>query len=728
MNRRGFSSRLLKLGMISPFLSKFPLLASTVGTQVSNLGSGAAEYAVEVDNLAVHLNGQGRIVGAIIGPKKLARALTGETILEGCNTEGPVTARRLDGGGAEFSSRLLGPDKREFSLVQRFLAAQESVRWEIEITSSGEPWTVPIATKLQWPLPDDAQFWTSWLGGDDLWKDPLQPQPMSKCSWVCSWAYGPYAGVGGFCIPLASLMEEKGDMGLSLVLSPEDPILELTLMSDGEGGFSFRRANTRLGQGRTVKLAVDLVAHEADWRGGLRWMVRRYESFFEPPNAKVQEMAGTGAYSGWNGPIDVGRLKQMAFTAMWEAAFDWPYMGMYFPPVEGAETWWSAGYDSSGDRLPELMHQLSYRTLNDRARTMHKDGFYYLSYLNFDAWGWTDVYSLKAVNRNIPEKYSWMDATTYLQEKTADGIWRDENGKEANLGGLVVMDSDGLNYQADLLQQVRRAMEMIPDASGFAVDRIWWGVDLTTGGARPINYGADDLVGWYKGRPGRHICVSFRETLSKLGPLIHGAGKVILYNPCMCYRLDLMREVDGFFGETWPTQHGYTCLNGTGFLALRKPGILWTDNSSTLNPDPDAYFQRHLHMGVYPMVPYPKNDHSITPDPEADAKYLEYGPLMVAMRGKKWVLEPHCIEVEEGRAKANLFTVPGGWVAPITFGPNDGTAKVVLRNLRVRTAEMHCDALLPGVQQPQVVRTTFRDGALELQVPLKRGCAMVRIR
>jgi hypothetical protein len=169
-------------------------------------------------------------------------------------------------------------------------------------------------------------------------------------------------------------------------------------------------------------------------------------------------------------------------------------------------------------------------------------------------------------------------------------------------------------------------------------------------------------------------------------------------------------------------------LNGTGFLALCKPGIVWTDNSSTLQPDPDAYFQRHLHMGVYPMAPYPKNDHSITPDPEADAKYLEYGPLMTAMRGKKWVLEPHCIEVEDQAAKANLFAVPGGWVAPITFGPANGTVKVVLRNVHGLGENLHCDALLPGLQEMQTVTVTSSNEALQLRVPLKRGCAMLRIK
>jgi len=728
MNRRSFSSRLLKLGVFTSFLSKLPRVVGAVGTQPLNHDPSAAEYAIKADNLTVHLDSRGRIVGADIGPKKSGRALTGETVLEGCNTDGPVSARRLEGGGVEFSSRLLGPDQRQCNVVQRFLAGQGSVRWEMEITSGGEPWSVPITTKLQWPVPEVAHFWTSWLGGDDLWKDPLQPQPMSMCSWACSWAYGPYAGVGGFCIPLASVLENQEDTGLSLVLSPEDPILELTLTSDAEGAIAFRRVDTRLGQGRTVKLAIDLVAHEADWRGGLRWMVQRYEPFFDPPNPKVQEMAGTGAYSGWNGSIDVGRLKQMAFRVLWEAAFDWPYMGMYFPPLEDTETWWTAGYNSGGDHIPELVKQVSYRTLNDRARTLRKDGFYYLNYFNLAVWGWREVFSLKVANRNIPERYSWTDPVTFLQEKIADGVWRDENGRESILlEGSPVMDSDGPNYQADILEQARRAIEKIPDSWGFAIDRTWWAIDYTTSGGRPINYGADDMVGWYKGRPGRHIAVSWKETLSKLGPLMHGAGKVIFYNPCMSYRLDLMREVDGFFGEIWPTAHGYTCLNGTGLMALRKPGIVWTGDSSSLNPDPDAYFQRHLHMGVYPMVPYPKNDHSITPDPWADQYYIDYGPLMDAMRGKKWVLEPHCIEIEGHEAKANLFAVPGGWVAPITFGPKNGTVKVILRNVQDMTEAAHCEALLPGVQQPQTVRTTFRDGVLELQVPLKRGCSMVKI-
>ena len=727
MNRRGFTSRFLKLGVFSSLSSKFPVLAGATGAQDSDKTTGA-EYSVEAENLTIRLNANGDIAGASIGPQKLSRLVTGHTFLVDCVAVGPVKVHRLDGGGIEFTSSMAGPGNRSLNMTQRFVPGQGSVRWEIEITGDGDPWTTPITTRLLWPQPEVAQLWTSWMGGDDAWKDPLQPQPMSKCSWPCSWDYGPYATIGGFCIPLASVLEPKEDIGLSLVLSLEDPLFELSLTSDAEGEVSFSRADVRLGQGRTVKLAADLVAHEADWRGGLRWMVRRYEPFFEPPNPKVQEMSGTGAYSGWNGPLDVPRLKQMAYSVLWEAAFDWPYMGMYFPPVGRDQRWWTAGYDSGGEHILKLVKQVSYRELNDRAQKLDRDGFYYLNYLNLAVWGWRDVFNLKVINRNLPENCRWMDPVTYLQEKVADGIWRDDDGKESLLlEGTLVADPDGPDYQAEILAQARRVLENIPDSWGFAIDRTWWGVDYTVAGSRTVNYAADDGVGWYKGRPGRHIAVSFKETMAKLGPLMHGARKVIFYNPCISYRVDLMRDVDGFFGEGWPTHHGYTCVNGTGFLALQKPGIVWTYDGSSFGGDPDAYFQRHLHMGVYPMVPYMKNDHSITPDPETDAPYLDYGPLLAAMRGKKWVLEPHCIDVEGGKAKANLFAVPAGWAAPITFGPKHGTIQVTLRNLPGLGEGLRCEALLPGSAQPEVLRATFKNGELTVQTPLKRGCSMLRI-
>ena len=96
------------------------------------------------------------------------------------------------------------------------------------------------------------------------------------------------------------------------------------------------------------------------------------------------------------------------------------------------------------------------------------------------------------------------------------------------------------------------------------------------------------------------------------------------------------------------------------------------------------------------------------------------------MRGKKWVLEPHCVESITPGVTVNLFEVPGGYALPVTFATNAETATVRVRNLK-NLAKMKCQALQPGAEAALPVAATFKDGVLELTVPLKRGCAMVKL-
>ena len=61
------------------------------------------------------------------------------------------------------------------------------------------------------------------------------------------------------------------------------------------------------------------------------------------------------------------------------------------------------------------------------------------------------------------------------------------------------------------------------------------------------------------------------------------------------------------------------------------------------------------------------NAHSLHPSPTVDQYYLDYGPQLDAMRGKKWVLAPHCVETTTPGVKVNLFEVPDGYVLPVTI-------------------------------------------------------------
>jgi len=86
-------------------------------------------------------------------------------------------------------------------------------------------------------------------------------------------------------------------------------------------------------------------------------------------------------------------------------------------------------------------------------------------------------------------------------------------------------------------------------------------------------------------------------------------------------RLDDLKHVDGIFDE-----YGYVaaCMNANAFLCVNKPLLGCCYNRSFIGSDFDAYMQKHLHLGMYPMAPFPANDHALLPDPEVDQLYLDY--------------------------------------------------------------------------------------------------------
>ena len=191
----------------------------------------------------------------------------------------------------------------------------------------------------------------------------------------------------------------------------------------------------------------------------------------------------------------------------------------------------------------------------------------------------------------------------------------------------------------------------------------------------------------------------------------------------MTMRLELNRELDGIY-----TEHGDNpgALNAASLMGIRKPVLAWTCNETLDQPNPDSFFQRNLYLGVYPTAPYPFNHHCITPSKRADRYYLDYGPLMDAMRGRKWVLQPHCVEASAPGAKVNLFAVPNGYVAPVTFGETNTVVTLTLRNLDRLSEPLRGQALHPGSDTPVALKITRKRHQWTVEVPLKRGCAMVQ--
>jgi hypothetical protein len=621
-----------------------------------------------------------------------------EPVLEGRPVKPALQEVTLAGFTVGLGTKVAGAKTTE-----RFIRDKTGIRWEVEITSTNAFGSAPIITRLNCGRPEGKLIWAAWGATDKgAWNDPLVPVAFLNRRWhYGNVAQGCPVGSDFVSLPLISILDPARDTGISLVLSPEDVLLNVDLAVTADGQVRFTRTNHRLGGGKTVKFTMHLVAHEASWRGGLRFMTARYPQFFEAPNPRAHKIGGCGAYSTGEQAIDVAKFKKMAFGFNWKLSDDFPYMGMFIPPVKNADEKWQRSCDerSAAYKGPTS----SCRQMNDYAHYMKTNGFAVLSYFNVTEFG-KKMYGRKPV-KQPDDPQLWQDPAGYIKYKLPNAVV--DPGIQTCYHAYIVDPGDS-GYMAFMLEQAARNTKMLPATDGICIDRADW--------LRIYNRHADDAVSWIEGKPARSLFRSWIDFMSKLGPQMHRSDKVIFSN-MMTMRLELCRQLDGIYTEFG---NNGNALNTSALLGLRKPVVCWTYNETLNQPGPDAFMQRHLHMGCFPTAPYPANNHCINPEPKADQLYIDYGPLLNSLRGKKWVLAPHCVESSD--AKVNLFEVPGGYALPVTFGGETATVRV--RGI----GKVKCEVLYPGSEKPVPLTGNFKDGTLELTVPVERGCAMVLLR
>ncbi len=690
-------------------------------------------YRIRSRAISVTLDSKGQVASVSLGPKKIRRRVLGWTEIQGCNIEGHVTANKLDNGGWQFEKKLLCQvhGSHELLLEERFSPTQESIRWQIQLVERGpssSPWSTPIETHLKWLDVRQAKFWTTW--GDDSpetsganagliisertprketlddyfeprWKDPLVPRGFRN---IELWYGGhPYLE-GGFSIPIATVLEKDSDIGMSLALSPRDTVIDLRLTTMPDGLITFSRFYNRLGGREPVRFSMDLIGHAADWRPALGWMVRNYPNYFKPRGDQVRKLYGLGTYSGYQGPLDQEKLHKMDFKVNWNAHWGFPYQGMFLPPLKkGApEAWTYRGRQNSA------------RMKNDYCESMRKMGFYVLSYFNVTEFGDSSVWNFTPTPVAPDTPDLWKSPKEFLYTKIADGIVYFSDGKPIRAWAGIEMDPGGKDYQNNLLEQAKAIRDDLPACSGIAIDEMY---DLAR-----FNHRADDGVTWINGHAVRALTISWKELMAKLEPMMMQKDKPVFGNTLL-KRLDLMNHLDGIFAEQGDQGNE---MNLDAFLSVLKPDIEWVTSKSRLRVHPNRFLQSYLFMGTFPEAPYPGGNHSIRPAPWVDKFYLDYGPLFKAIDQRRWVFVPHVLEVENDTAKANIFKVPGGYAIAICFGGKAPSAAITVKGLsNLETANYKF--INPGDQEWTNLKPSLRENQADVQVPLKRGCAMVRI-
>lgn len=690
---------------------------------------------------------QGELVAWTDHQRHLTIALTGRTVLADTKA-GAVTVKKLAGGAVAFS-RLVSQAGHAATLTERFTPENGAFRWDIELEGNGKPWSTAVQTT--WQVPEAAQWkcWTSWgdprleqtdvamsetearnlldgtvgVVGKGLpntnWADPLVPQPFTNRQlWYGGPIYGKPQADGSaseviyynpiqlrnfFSVPLMTVLNEQKNWALTLGFSPEDIGIEALLRTSQDGRVTFSRHNNRIGGKQKLRFTTYLVAHEADWRAGLGWYSRRFAAFFNPILPVANDFAGTGAYSWETKKLDVPKLRDMAFKTNWDATFPFIYMGQFLPPLRDDEMW-----------LSWRGLATSFKTINDYYVRMQRDGFHVLSYFDVTEYGNYVMAKKDYVNRK-DWRQPWYNCNKYLQDVMEPAVVYHPDDTTFTqyiytYEKAVVVDPAEPVYTKFMLEQARRHLEKLPNFEGFAIDRMDWN--------RMYNLRRDDGVTWFNGQPCRSLHTSWNIMMDSLHHLLHPRGKVIFLNNHV-KRLEQTRYADGVFDEFG---YGGASINTNALLCLNKTLIGWCYDKTQIGADADGYMQRYLHLGMFPMAPFPGNDHAILPDPEVELLFTDYGQLFTALRGKKWVLEANAVSVVDNRAKVNLFQTPEGYIAPVTFGGTNPTVSVRLKQL---TPAMRPEYLQPGERTWHPLQQGA-DGLLT--VPLKRGCALIRIK
>ena len=744
-----------------------------VSSGVPPARKASSAYRVLSPNLTVELSQEGEIVGVVLGKRGVRWPVQGRTSLAGCRVEGRIEVEQRKDGGVLFKKQLagdVGGIRREVTLVESFIPTHDSVRWELHIGGQGVPWSTPIETHLEFTGAEEKKFWTSWgsPGPDELWMktakwpdvfyksvqglgskdgpkwdDPLVLTPFRDRTLsygAVHYRYdqppGWYMPIFGdvFCIPLATVVEEANDAGLTLAMSPEDILLDMTMETTAAGGVRFSRLFRRISGQNPIDYSMDLTAHEPDWRGGLRWMTERYPEYFHPPLASAGELGGTAAYSSYEGDLDREKFQRMAFTVNWKMCSDYPYQGMFIPPVPDGEKWtrlkpWTDEPKFFVGARASVAQMAAY------SRKMRQAGFHVLNYYDAAEFGTRILYPAPPFRRKPSDPDFWKDPNDFLYAHLSEALlmqsekappeiqWQTGSSIAPGPMGIgwpwqdVLLDWGEPCWQNFLLNQARKLIEKIPDSSGMCIDRLDY--------LRLYNFRKDDGVTWYDG-PARSLVVSWNDFADKLGKVQHDAGQVLFVNNHL-KRLDILRHVDGLFDES--SDYGPS-KNANALLGMFKPALGWVQEAAKFKPDPDTFMQRFLYLGIFPMAPFPQNDHCLLPSPEADQVYTDYGPLFRAMRGRKWVLSPQAVRVDRGNSKANLFKVLGGYVTVVAFGGADASATLTLRGIPEIPAgkKFQCEVIHPGENEWKECAFRRKGPAVTLKAPLARGCAMVRIR
>ena len=647
--------------------------------------------------------------------------------LPGLQAAGNISADLSKAGAAKFTRTLRREsDGASCTVTDRFSIDGDAIRWDVSVEGAGSPFGADVVSGVVVPSMENPAYWTTWGGvksdaevkkllGENggMWDDPLQFDKLKTRRFE-------FGGLShterdAFSIPVFVVGDSESKSALMLAHGIEGPIVNMHVLVKRDGSFRFVRTNRRIEKNNAFTYSLFLRPQPLDWRLALGWYRARYVKYFEPGTSETWMVAGNGAYSEHEGDLDAYQLHKTGLQFNWKAGYDYLYMGMFLPYTKDPDWQWTNARFQGAEAPP---YPTSLRNLAAYSKKMRSYGFHVLNYMNPAELGLKiESFASPPKRKAARDEDLWRDANDFVFYKVRDAVLFPKDASEPYKAWeqSVLMDIGVPSFQNHLIAQNKMHLDFFPDSSGVCIDR--------TDYLRFFNWKRDDGISWVSDATCGSLALGWVDFMEKIGPMYHEQGKVIYCNP-LYRRFDLYGNIDGYYDE-----FGYAnkpSLSICSFLALDKPYVGWTwgvPDDVPLN----EYLQRYLYMGAYTTAPMPFNNHTLKPGiPAVDQTYADYGLLFESLRFRKWDLEESPVEAQG--AKANCFLIPGGLLIPVVFGEDRSSATLKIHSKNpVMSGPQFVEVLHPGDSEWKPLQDRPVRTGDEIQVPLKNGCAMVRI-
>jgi len=620
-----------------------------------------------------------------------------------------------------------------------------SVAWTFNITSmSSLAWRTSIGHILNvssTPMSSNYKFWTPRGGNASLgWEDSIRMVNATSRPKGYRTQYGinmlfdnDPSSREVSSVPAAVIASETSEAGIGLLQSLDDNIFGLAL-DVSQNVVTLNKYYNRLGEGRTVSLTTMIVPISGvDWRPLFLWARGAFPRFFlsstlladaareikhqsslvtSPAPIPSVVKTGLGMYTCANiEDVNLTAIRLSGATHNWDAKFEWPYIGMYLPPISPIDANWTSNLGSGeepdcgkGWSHGQPVNKSFIKTIYANAAS---EGITTLTYFNVVEYGENFACPLPQPISPTPEN-DWINSSQFAADHMPNSPWPGcpntgwQNGVDLNPA-----DSD---FQAFLVAQAQLHVDSFGENFyGFAIDRF----DHSTQWFNPAPAIYDDHLAWC-GAPCFPMLTAMNTVFNKVANLVYtSSGRLMTGNFVGSQRVDILQYLDGIFEEDY-LQHIQLVLT-SGFATTGMPPIMiWTyDANEILNyqPNVDAYFAQHVLFKASPFAPVLGNDHSIQPQMDKNGQvqdlYTAWASFFSAYAGGCWwlVSEPIRIEAAYGslstvEVQTNAFTLGGGCTDVTTASGTGPVSAVVLVVVSSTFSSVSGDSVLLSIADP----------------------------